>query len=454
MAYLQPAITMRLFGDNLFGMSMEAVIAGTLTVLGVYLLARTLFDRRCLALIAAATAAIGYTDIHFSRVSAYMDPVPWLLFGLVFLVEGLRSNRAAMFALSGVSVAIGFEMYYSGRLIAVVIFLFTVYLALLHRPLLVRRWKGFVAFAAGGVLAIGPYLFFHLQNFHSFMDRTRQVYVMTPDNVTHLLGKYGTTSRARMMLEQTWRSLLTFDYTPDSSTQFGFSHPMINPILGPLLVLGVAVGVRRFRDPGQALLLIWLGTGVVLGSILTIDAPFWPRLVVLLPAVAILVAAALDRILRAAAGRKWGPAAVLVPAGLLIAGVGYQNIRWYFGGTIPTYVSPPAWVGRLIAKSPRGTGYCMVRGPLDFDDRVPQFLGRGRNMRTIAPEEAEKSEERCVAEGRVWVIIRPDHDSVLASLNRRWPGGRVENHDYPLGQPGPIFWYPPKAAPETAPPPP
>lgn len=308
------------------------------------------------------------------------------------------------------------------------------------------RREGILIFLAAGVLATGPLLFFHLRNFGPFMDRTRQVYALAPGNVTHLLHKYNTTSEARMMVEQWWRSLLTFNYTGDSSTQFGFSHPIVNPALGPLLVLGLALGVRRFRHPGYALVVIWLAAAVVLGSVFTIDAPFWPRLVILLPAAAILMATGLEAALRAAcalARRTPGSGMILLPAALILAAVGYQNWRWYFRGSLPTFVAPIAWVGRLIAASPPGTAYCMLRGPVDLGDRVPQFLGKGHEMTTIAPEQVAEYRKRCVAEKRVWIIFRPDHDELLASLNREWPGAREERHDFPSGEPGPIFWYPP-----------
>jgi hypothetical protein len=354
-----------------------------------------------------------------------------------------------MFGLSGISLAVGFEMYYSGRLALVVIVLFLAYLGVFHTSLLLRRWKGLLLLLAAGLLVTGPYLLFHLRHFDSFMGRTRQVYVLSPGNVTHLLHKYNTTSRARMMLEQSWRSLLTFNYTGDSSTQFGFNRPLMNPALAPLLVLGLAIGARRLRHAGYALLLIWFVTAVVLGSVLTIDAPFWPRLVVLLPAAAILTAVALDLVLRTAIElirRRPSPGTILLPAAAILAVVGYQNWRWYSHGSLRTFVAPIAWVGRLIGETPPGTGYCMIRGPLTFADRVPQFLAKGHDMLDVPPGELSEYKQRCIAERRVWVILRPDHDELLASLNREWPDARQERHDFPSGEPGPIFWYPPPAA--------
>jgi 4-amino-4-deoxy-L-arabinose transferase-like glycosyltransferase len=453
-AFAQPTFTMWLFGDDLFGVNFEAVICGSLIVIGIYLLTQLSFNRST-ALMAAAVSAVGYTDIHFSRVTAYIDPVPWLVFGFYFLLRAVRDGGEVRAGLAGAFIAIAFEMYYSGRLAALVLALFLAYLALFHRSLLLARRRELLLFLAAGLLATGPLLFFHLRHLGSFMSRTQQVFIFTPGNMAHLLNKYQTQSAWHVIAEQAWRSLLTFNYTGDSSTQFGFRHPMINPILAPLFVFGFGLTLLRVRTPPYAFLALWLVTGVVVGSILTIDAPFWPRLVVLLPCVAILTAVGLSKASSSLLALFRNPVRaemVLAAALTVLVFVGYQNWQWYYHGSESTSIAPIAWVGRLIEKSPPGTRYCMVRGPLDFADRVPQFLGKGHDMLDVPSEELEQYKQRCVAEGRVWVIIRPFHDQVLASLNREWPEARQERHDFPSGEPGPIFWYPPAAARSQAPP--
>jgi 4-amino-4-deoxy-L-arabinose transferase-like glycosyltransferase len=447
-AYLPAALSMKVFGDSLFGMNMGAVIAGTVTVIGIYCLGSLLLNRS-IALLAAAVSAVGYTDIHFSRVSAYIDPVPWMVFGIYFLILGLRSGRALWFGVSGVLLAVGFEMYYSGRLAFLVLILFFAYLAVFHRALVQSRWKGLLFLVIAGVVATGPMLLFHWRFFNTFMARTREVYAFTSGNLKHLLNKYNTESPTRVLVEQVWRSLLTFNYTPDSSTQFGFRHSMVNPMLAPLFVLGTALSAARLRQSSYALLFVWLASGVVVGSILTIDSPFWPRLVVLLPVVAILTGLGIYAAARAVLGvaaRRPRPWLVLLPAAGMLALIGHQNWRWYFYDGPRTYVAPIVWVSRQIAQSPPGTAFCMVRGPLNFADRVPQFLAKGHEMLDFPPERLKEHMPRCLAERRIWVIVPPDHDAVLALLNRRWPFARQEQHNFPDGQPGPIFWYPPGPA--------
>jgi hypothetical protein len=67
--------------------------------------------------------------------------------------------------------------------------------------------------------------------------------------------------------------------------------------LSPLIILGIGSALRRKRDAGVVFVSIWIGLMMVLGSIFTVDAPFWPRLVGIIPAGAILAALAIDQIL-------------------------------------------------------------------------------------------------------------------------------------------------------------
>jgi hypothetical protein len=69
---------------------------------------------------------------------------------------------------------------------------------------------------------------------------------------------------------------------------------------------------------------------VVVGGVLTIDAPFWPRLVLLPPAAALIIGAFVDSLWRDL-GRMRGLAlAGLVPVLAVIAAIGRGYYQWYF----------------------------------------------------------------------------------------------------------------------------
>ncbi len=104
----------------------------------------------------------------------------------------------------------------------------------------------------------------------------------------------------------------------------------------------------------MAFVLIWLGSIAVLGGILTLDAPFWPRLIGIVPAAALLAAVALDQILEL--GRKvFGRHAVVFISALiaiLLAVVGYLNWNQYYSA-VKENASAQVVTGRSLTASRR-----------------------------------------------------------------------------------------------------
>jgi len=135
----------------------------------------------------------------------------------------------------------------------------------------------------GILLVMVPVWFSMLLTGQVLFSRSREVFIFSPGAIDHLLNKYSTTSPFVVLLTQTKLSLLMFNHSSDTSTQFGFPHPMFSSLISPLILLGLGFAVRHWKDANMSFILIWLGLSAVLGSILTIDAPFWPRLVGILP---------------------------------------------------------------------------------------------------------------------------------------------------------------------------
>src|SRR5207237_7327494 len=105
-------------------------------------------------------------------------------------------------------------------------------------------------------------------------------------------------------------------------------------LTGALFVLGLAYALRHARQPHFMLLLIWLVLTVVIGGVLTIESPFSPRLVGLMPVPFMLAAVALDRSWATLEGqvRISGARRFILPAAvmLLLAASIYNNYWSYF----------------------------------------------------------------------------------------------------------------------------
>ncbi len=444
--YLPTIASMALFGDNLFGLNMAAVLGGLFSLLGFFFLLWRLFGRPQLALLATAILAITIPHIHFSRIAAYIDPWPWSLWAAYFLVDGLLSRRAFSFALAGVLLAFGGQMYYAGRVVFFVLPLFGTYLLLFHRAWLAGRGRGLIIFGLGCLVAFGPTAVYFAQHVDLFMERSRVVFLFYPDVMTHLMGKYGVDSTWEVVLEQTQRSLLMYHHGPDSSTQFGYPHPMFGSWISPLIALALGYALRWWRVPGITFWTIFWGLNLVVGGILTGDAPAWMRLVGMTFAGALFAALALHRVGSAslallARDVAFGNTTPRVRFGLTATLVVFLLVGGWQDWTTYTRLAsangrPQALIGRYLASLPPSVAACDISEPYDVQIRETAFLAAPRPLVDLPSNLSATDVTRCPGPPFVW-ILGPSQWRELALLRSTWPGGVETQHR--LGNGAPVF---------------
>jgi len=439
-AFLPTVTTMALTGDTgLIGLNLASVIGGLLSVAGLAVLLLQITDRR-VAWIAAVLLAVSYTHIHFSRIAEYMDPVPLAVWSLAFLAIGFRSGHSLPFLLSGMAASAAGLMYYSGRVVIVIIVLFLLYLLLLRRDVLRENWPGLATLALGFVVVMGPMTFYFAGHSDQFLSRTREVLVLSnPDALIHLQGKYGVTGLPAVMGEQIKRTLLTFSFYEDSSTQFGIAQPMLDSLMAPLVALGLAYALAHLRRPANFFLACALLTTLVIGGVLTGDAPFWPRMVfALAPAVA-LAAVAIDRIWDAAC-QAFGPETTRIVSVIVVGGliyIGLQNWLIYYPA-VKANGRPRAIVGRAIAAQPVTATVCLVpegesnanRWISSVTEREIDFFLAPRPGYDVPASQLAAglpSDHPCLQSGAVW-LVAADQPQALQQLQAQFPGGRLETH--------------------------
>jgi 4-amino-4-deoxy-L-arabinose transferase-like glycosyltransferase len=453
MGYLPTLISMAVFGDNIFGLQMTALIGGLLSLLAVYLLVWRLFNSHRLAALTTGLVAINIAHIHFSRIAAYMDPWPFSYFALFFLIDGLKARRSVSFGLAGICLGLGLQMYYSGRVMFLIIGLFLIYAFFFQRPWITQNKRRLVLMVLGLLLAMGPGLVFNATHWSSYIERSREVIIFAPDVLHHLMGKYNVNSVFAVLLTQIRLSLLMFNFTSDSGTQFGYAHPMFSSLLSPLIFLGLGYSLRRWKEPGLTLVLIWLGLTMVLGSILTVDAPFWPRLVGVVPAAALLAALALDQMFELVGKILGSRASVLVTAlvVILLITVGCLNWNQYYL-TVKENAAPTVVTGRYINSLPADVTACSLLSGPPLIVRETYFLAWPRKLVDIKPDAPDTDLDSCTGSALVWVIS-PENISRLEAIRLRWPNGVVHRYTFPNSDYTMTFYLvginPPALAPEA-----
>ena len=272
-------------------------IFGFLTVLGLYLLVRLLFNWQ-IASIAGFYMAVSFWHAVFSRIGFRAIMVPFLMvWGFYFLWRGLRDLRFGNFALSGLFFGLGLHTYIAFRFVPFIIILVLLaywrrikkdyshdkYLHL--RNEILRRLALF--FLVAFIIAL-PILYYFWQNPVDFIGRGGQVSIF----------------EIQKPLKQFFKSLgltlASFNFTGDLNWRHNFAgEPLLFWPIGAFFVVGILKSIfkmlKKWRGHGHpstlhVLLLSWFGI-MLLPSVLTWEGvPHALRSIGVLPVVIIFAA--------------------------------------------------------------------------------------------------------------------------------------------------------------------
>jgi hypothetical protein len=378
--YWSLAVAMKLFGTGLAGLRSFAVLCGVVTVVFVYLLAREMFGQRA-AVIAGFFIAFQSAAAFFSRQEFSNDTTPALMTAtLYFLVRGLRTRRYLDFVQAGFAAGLSLYYFAGGRLVPLVGAAVLVYLAIFHRGFLRAYWTRAAAFL-GALVAISlPWVTYYEFDYplpSTTYPNDRFVWLHYAD----LAGQYNVASWPAILWNQLTHTLSVITSAIDVSALDTLDFPIARPLEAALIVLGVAWSLWRWRDNRFALLSLWFWSWIVAGGVLTVDQPNLPRLVGLLPALPVIIAAVLDHFLgliAAESGRRpaWQPAGPVLGgavAACAIAICGLQNWQVFVDHYLNLHVSAEV-TGQAAYVRAKGPSYRF------YDMGVPYiYWGHGVN---------------------------------------------------------------------------
>lgn len=110
------ALSISYFGNNAWALRWISGIMGTLTIIGLYLLTRKIFNWR-IAATASFFMAISMWHVIFSRIGFRAIMLPLILvWAFYFLWRGLKTSHLKEFIFAGIIGGIGFYTYFSFRI--------------------------------------------------------------------------------------------------------------------------------------------------------------------------------------------------------------------------------------------------------------------------------------------------------------------------------------------------
>jgi hypothetical protein len=330
-------------GVDLDHMRLLHTLTGLLTIGLSYAFFRQLLTLPW-ALVASSVLGLNHAFLMISRMAMRENTVVLVeVAALALLLLGLRRSHPFATFCGGVLAGIGYYVHFPGRMVFPLWAVFLLVLAVAYRRGTgLRRIAGLGAVAtAGFVLVASPYVVAYVKAPEELKQHQREALLLTHDGrVLQQHWVFARSVRAGIEKNIVW-GLTAFntDRVDEAFIYPNFGHGIVDPLTGALLWLGAATvlvrAVRRRASPWNlfplvGFLVLWLVFAFLVGQ-----APDYPRMLVILPLVAYLVAEAV-RLLATIAGRLVPPrarlAAPLAVAALAVGAIGAWNgfIGWDF----------------------------------------------------------------------------------------------------------------------------
>ncbi len=424
-----------------------SALFGTLTIPAFYLLARRAFSRP-VAAAAAILLAGSRWHITFSRVGFVTIIGPLLEILAVFcLWRALETRRRLFFVLLGLVTGVGLQCYYSFNL-------FPAVMAIAVASYAGRNgWKSFgselgpILRGLGWSVLVAGLLLFPLARYaarhpREFFARSNTVAVWNP---AHHLPWPG------ILWQNTAAHLLMFNFRGDYNPRHNIPWaPLLNPIEGCLLAVGLGAALARGWKWPQATWLGWFFV-MLLPAILTIEAPQAHRAVGAIPAVYLLMGEGLQGVLAIATEGARRTRVILV-AGLLLAlsvAAASEDVWRYFRVQA---VDPRAWrafeadyhsVARFIkpfAKrdeiwvSPVFYQYPILRFYLGDQFPYAPFLLTDELPRTTAQPASARNQWPLDRTQETLYVLEPFQKELFPLYQSLYPHARLEEHRDPFGR--------------------
>ncbi len=422
------ALVMQVAGETVFGLRITSAVCGAITVWLLYGLTRP-YVRRWAAVAATLLLAVSHVHLYWSR-SGMLQSITTMAGTLVICLtlRGLRSPGYFSFVLGGLCLGAAQYLYEGARFLVPILVLFFAYTAVTDRAFVRQRWSHVAVMAATAFAVFAPIGFWYLQHPGTLLGRSREVLVFSQPGYHQ--SRYPGLSTAEIVLAQLHRSLLGFAYFGDGSAAFyDMRVPLVDPIVGALVLIGIPGFTLRARRPADVLVALWIWVPVAIACTSTIDPPPMTRLILMLPALFFVVAVVLDRLGQLC--ERGGLARLTAP--LVAAGLGYATLWNYqtFFVDYPRKQPANMWTvaGHLArAAGPASKTYMMSPMHLYFYAPEMRFLARGMVGEDLFAE-GIPVRERSYRDGLF--LVSPAVPEVLARLRAAYPNGQLDEHRNP-----------------------
>jgi hypothetical protein len=328
---LPEAIAIRWLGNTLLAVRIAPAIFGALSVIILYFLARSLFDRLT-AVLAAVCLLTLPPHLHFSRLGVNNILASfWAVFVFWLLSRAVQKGRTLDFLLTGLAVGLSLYSYLGNRLLPLLVIGLLLVSIFTRRGFWTTHKRQLFVLGAAAVIVAAPFLTYYLRHPELILQRFNGVDIFSTRWLVMEPSNSGRSIPAALF-DQFRKSILVFVSEGAHGGWYYSPRPYL-PLLGAVFfVLGLFYSLVHLGDLRHLLLQAWFWSIVILGSALIVMPPSNERIVGALPVAALFTAIGLSQVTGLI--RKLGLASPRLTGGLavgLMLLIGWQGASFYLG---------------------------------------------------------------------------------------------------------------------------
>ncbi|MBN2043819.1 MAG: glycosyltransferase family 39 protein [Anaerolineales bacterium] len=271
-------ISTKIFGNHFWAARLPSVISGALSILGIYLFAKELYDRE-IGLLAAVLLAGSFWHLVFSRIAFRAILVPtFISFSLFFLLRGIRTSKIQNYIIGGVVFGLGFYSYISFRIMPVILLgwlPFCIYVIVQSKQDRNKNLFGLGSYLLVTILVSFPLGMYFLDHPDMFWSRM--------DSVADIRSEYLIPSIFRNL----FLSLKMFTSVGDLNPRHNIPGRPVFSIPEAIifwagfiflfLMIFLSLRGKKFGDAGKNLLVVALWIGNLLPAVFSSETPHFLR---------------------------------------------------------------------------------------------------------------------------------------------------------------------------------
>jgi len=257
------ALSLKIFGPQIWAIRIVSAVIGFLTVLGMYYLAKEIFKSKpeIIALLSSFFLAVSFWHTNFSRIGFRAILVPFcLVWGFYFWLKAksssLQFKSLPYLLFSAFILGLGFYTYIAFRFVFLIIFFLVLVEAWLYLPRfqkIYQREKRFVplfkrvylkdgwwkwdAFFLVIFFTLLPLVMYFLIHPADFMSRASGVAVWSAENPL------------KELIKGTFKTLAMFNFAGDFNWRHNYAgRPMLSFLVGLWFILGLILFLKNWWE--------------------------------------------------------------------------------------------------------------------------------------------------------------------------------------------------------------